>query len=105
MVVTTADVAAGGDNDVRLSLPAVEFNLADYVDHDEQGYHVWQFDDSRRWERRGYGEDPAHAIVAWRFPAQGQKHVSINRAFGHDELPHLIAFLISVYDESEEPPF
>jgi hypothetical protein len=66
---------------------------------------VWQFDDSRRWERRGYGEDPAHAIVAWRFPAQGQKHVSINRAFGHDELPHLIAFLISVYDELEEPPF
>ena len=65
---------------------------------------MWRFDDSRRWERRRYGE-AAHAIVARRFPEQGHKHVSINREFSNDELPHRIAFLISVYDELDEPPF
>jgi hypothetical protein len=79
-------------------------SLADSASHDEQGYHVWRFDDSRRWERRRYGE-PAHAIVARRSPEQGNKHVSINREFGNDELPHRIAFLISVDDELDEPPF
>jgi hypothetical protein len=55
MAVTTTTTA---DNtaDVTVSLPTVEFNLADYASHDEQGYHVWRFDDSRRWERRRYGE-------------------------------------------------
>ena len=90
--------------DVTVSLPTVEFNLADSASHDEQGYHVWRFDDSRRWARRRYGE-PAHAIVARRFPEQGHKHVSINREFSNDELPYVIAFLISVYDELDEPPF
>jgi hypothetical protein len=52
MAVTTAD----NTTDVTVSLPTVEFNLADYASHDEQGYHVWRFDDSRRWERRRYGE-------------------------------------------------
>ena len=65
---------------------------------------MWRFDDSRRWERRHYGE-PAYAIVARRFPGQGHKHVSINREFSNDELPYVIAFLISVYDELDEPPF
>ena len=100
MAVTTAD----NTTDVTVSLPTVEFNLADYASHDEQGYHVWRFDDSRRWERRRYGE-AARAIVARRFPEQGHKHVSINREFSNDELPHRIAFLISVYDELDEPPF
>ena len=95
---------ADNTTDVTVSLPTVEFNLADYASHDEQGYHVWRFDDSRRWERRRYGE-AAHAIVARRFPEQGHKHVSINREFSNDELPHRIAFLISVYDELDEPPF
>ena len=63
-----------------------------------------RFDDSRRWERRRHGE-AAHAIVARRFPEQGHKHVSINREFSNDELPHRIAFLISVYAERDEPPF
>ena len=80
----------------RSGLPTVEFNLADFASHDEQGYHVWRFDDSRRWGRRRYGE-PARSIVARRFPEQGHKHVSINRGFSNDELPHRIAFLISVY--------
>jgi hypothetical protein len=31
--------------------------------------------------------------------------VSINREFSNDELPHRIAFLISDYDELDEPPF
>ena len=100
MAVTTAD----NTTDVRISLPTVEFNLADFASHDEQGYHVWRFDDSRRWARRRYGE-AARAIVARRFPEQGHKHVSINREFSNDELPHRIAFLISVYDELDEPPF
>ena len=82
-VTTTAD----NTTDVTVSLPTVEFNLADYASHDEQGYHVWRFDDSRRWERRRYGE-AARAIVARRFPEQGHKHVSINREFSNDELPH-----------------
>ena len=101
MAVTTAD---DNTTDVTVSLPTVEFNLADSASHDEQGYHVWRFDDSRRWERRRYGE-AARAIVARRFPEQGHKHVSINREFSNDELPHRIAFLISVYDELDEPPF
>ena len=36
MAVTTAD----NTTDVRISLPTVEFNLADSASHDEQGYHV-----------------------------------------------------------------
>src|SRR3954454_13812401 len=44
MAVTTADVT--------VSLPTVDFNLADSASHDEQGYHVWRFGDFRRWERR-----------------------------------------------------
>ena len=53
MVVSPED---GDDDDVQITVPGVRFNLADYVGHDDQGYHVWRFDDSRRWERRRYGE-------------------------------------------------
>ena len=66
MAVTTADVTVG--------LPTVEFNLADSASHDEQGYHVWRFDDSRRWERRRYGE-LTHAIGPPRPRAGAQARV------------------------------
>jgi hypothetical protein len=32
-------------------------------------------------------------------------HVQINRDFDVDELPHLIAFLASVWEQLYEPPF
>jgi hypothetical protein len=31
--------------------------------------------------------------------------VQINRGFEREELPYLIAFLISVWNELDEPPF
>ena len=86
-----------------ISLPTVEFNLADFASHDEQGYHVWRFDDPA--DGRGAATASSRTRSARRFPEQGHKHVSINREFSNDELPHLIAFLISVYDELDEPPF
>jgi hypothetical protein len=47
MAVTTADNTI----DVTVSLPTVEFNLADYASHDEQGLPTVRTT-SRRWERR-----------------------------------------------------
>ena len=122
MVVSPED----GNDDVRITVPGVRFNLTDYVGHDDQGHHLWRLDDSRRWQTHGDGE-PDYAVVARRAPGPGAEatrslrsiwpsthcpastgesvYVSINRDFTFAELPHLIAFLISVHDELDEPPF
>ena len=68
--------------------------------HDETGRHVWRFDDSRRW-----ASGAEHKIIARPWADSGDKHVQINRGFEREELPYLIAFLISVWNELDEPPF
>ena len=95
--------AQAGDDDVHITVPGVRFNLTDHVAHDDERYHVWRFDDSRRRRTRGEG-GADHAVVARRRPGPGHAHVSINRDFTEAELPHPIAFLISVHVELEEPP-
>jgi hypothetical protein len=61
-------------------------------------------DDSRSWQFGG-----THRVVACRGNGAHRNgfrgHVRIDRDFDVDELPHLIAFLVSVWDELYEPPF
>ena len=83
-----------------MTVPEVEFDLTEYLAHDETGRHVWRFDDSRRW-----ASGAEHKIIARPWADSGDKHVQINRGFEREELPYLIAFLISVWNELDEPPF
>jgi hypothetical protein len=95
----------GADDVVEYTPSAViPFDLAQYLTQDEHGHDVWRFDDSRAWGR-GPRWPSGHAIVAHRHPPHGRNHLTIGRTFHFDELPHLIAFLLSVYDELDEPPF
>ncbi len=94
MTITSADGASR-----TIDLPDIPFDLAEYMARDESGRQLWRFDESRRWGMGG------HAIVAWRHPRNGDKHVEIRRGFNWYELPYLIAFLVSLWEELDEPPF
>ena len=99
---TTMIAVAEDGAELRMTVPEVEFDLTEYLAHDETGRHVWRFDDSRRW-----ASGAEHKIIAR--PGHGLTPVtSTCRSTGGSErevLPYLIAFLISVWNELDEPPF
>jgi hypothetical protein len=97
---TTMIAVAEDGAELRMTVPEVEFDLTEYLAHDETGRHMWRFDDSRRW-----ASGAEHKIIARPWADSGDKHVQINRGFEREELPYLIAFLISVWNELDEPPF
>ena len=91
-------------DDGQITVPGVRFNLTDHVAHDDRATTCGGSMTPAAGGPGGAG-GADHAVVARRRPGPGQAHVSINRDFIEVELPHLIAFLISVHEEREEPPF
>jgi hypothetical protein len=66
---TTMIAVAEDGAELRTTVPEVEFDLTEYLAHDETGRHVGRFDDSRRWASGpSTKSSPAMADL------QGEKH-------------------------------
>lgn len=62
---TTMIAVAEDGAELRMTVPEVEFDLTEYLAHDETGSHMWRFDDSRRWARRepSTKSSPGHGLT------------------------------------------